>query len=323
MKIRTAISNVLLVFCAAAVQAEEQKIDGKALMFAAIVLVAFVLGLSTAHLMLGDETTRSQAAYSGSATLSEGTPATRLIVQDKIVNVQTADVATRAASPDLTDVSGSMAVFEGVNPVVNKLTAAVIAGLKPSPKNAVTDANDLEAKAVQALDVLAVNKLRMLREGVMAEVYEVIRTDVNDVQRVDLRNINADATSSYFVQALIKAAHEGRIDMTAALPTPEGSFDTDMLAFSLVQASLMRDKTERSTNAARKMSRKVFAASTARSFDVGGVRFSTVQPGDSIAFISLQFYGMPSAYQRIVTANRDTLQSPDMIQVGQRLIIPS
>lgn len=45
--------------------------------------------------------------------------------------------------------------------------------------------------------------------------------------------------------------------------------------------------------------------------------------GDGPANTALQFYGKPSAFERILEGNIGTLQSPDKIQVGQRLIIPS
>ena len=70
------------------------------------------------------------------------------------------------------------------------------------------------------------------------------------------------------------------------------------------------------------MSRRAFAASSARTNEVKGVRVYTVEPGDSLAYISLQFYGRPNDYLRIFEANSDTLSSPDLIRIGQRLIIP-
>ena len=47
-----------------------------------------------------------------------------------------------------------------------------------------------------------------------------------------------------------------------------------------------------------------------------------VKSGDNLSKISKQFYGDASEYMRIFYANRDKLNDPDQIQVGQRLIIP-
>ncbi len=58
---------------------------------------------------------------------------------------------------------------------------------------------------------------------------------------------------------------------------------------------------------------------------IGGgqaTRSYTVQAGDTLSKISKQFYGNANQYMKIFEANRDKLQSPDRIQVGQELKIP-
>lgn len=58
---------------------------------------------------------------------------------------------------------------------------------------------------------------------------------------------------------------------------------------------------------------------------IGGgqsTRNYTVQAGDTLSKISKQFYGNANQYNKIFEANRDKLQSPDRIQVGQELVIP-
>ena len=47
-----------------------------------------------------------------------------------------------------------------------------------------------------------------------------------------------------------------------------------------------------------------------------------VKSGDNLSKISKQFYGDPNEYMRIFYANRDKLNDPDKIQVGQQLLIP-
>ena len=47
-----------------------------------------------------------------------------------------------------------------------------------------------------------------------------------------------------------------------------------------------------------------------------------VQEGDTLAKISIKFYGTSSRYLDIYEANRDRLASPSSIKVGQELIIP-
>ena len=64
--------------------------------------------------------------------------------------------------------------------------------------------------------------------------------------------------------------------------------------------------------------------SAAASAGGGGTsRTYTVESGDTLSKIAKQFYGNANDYNRIFEANRDKLQNPDKIQVGQELVIPS
>jgi nucleoid-associated protein YgaU len=49
----------------------------------------------------------------------------------------------------------------------------------------------------------------------------------------------------------------------------------------------------------------------------------TVKSGDTLSKISKQFYGDANEYMRIFYANRDKLNDPDKIQIGQQLAIPA
>jgi nucleoid-associated protein YgaU len=55
----------------------------------------------------------------------------------------------------------------------------------------------------------------------------------------------------------------------------------------------------------------------------GARRTYTVQPGDSLSTIAKHFYGNASDYMRIFDANKDKLNNPNRIQVGQELVIPA
>ena len=48
-----------------------------------------------------------------------------------------------------------------------------------------------------------------------------------------------------------------------------------------------------------------------------------VKAGDTLSKISKQFYGSPNEYMKIFEANKDQLNDPDKIQVGQELKIPA
>lgn len=54
----------------------------------------------------------------------------------------------------------------------------------------------------------------------------------------------------------------------------------------------------------------------------GGGQTYEVKGGDTLSKISKQFYNDSDEYMRIFYANRDKLNDPDKIQVGQKLVIP-
>jgi nucleoid-associated protein YgaU len=48
----------------------------------------------------------------------------------------------------------------------------------------------------------------------------------------------------------------------------------------------------------------------------------TVKPGDNLSKIAKEFYGDANEYMKIFYANRDQLNDPDKIKVGQQLNVP-
>jgi LysM repeat protein len=63
------------------------------------------------------------------------------------------------------------------------------------------------------------------------------------------------------------------------------------------------------------------AAANAGTSQQGGQTY-TVKSGDTLSKISKQHYGDSNEYMRIFYANRDKLNDPNKIQVGQQLVIP-
>jgi|ERR1039457_167709 LysM repeat protein len=52
-------------------------------------------------------------------------------------------------------------------------------------------------------------------------------------------------------------------------------------------------------------------------------RTRVVQAGDTLSKIAQEVYGHANQYNKIFEANRDKLESPDKIKVGQELVIPN
>lgn len=57
--------------------------------------------------------------------------------------------------------------------------------------------------------------------------------------------------------------------------------------------------------------------------DRGSQNTYTVKSGDSLSKIAKQFYGDSNDYMRIFEANKDRLNDPNKIQIGQELVIPT
>src|SRR5436309_15686482 len=65
------------------------------------------------------------------------------------------------------------------------------------------------------------------------------------------------------------------------------------------------------------------AAAAASAGGAGSSKTYTVKAGDTLSKIAKEIYGNANEYHKIFEANQDKLQSPDKIQVGQVLVIPS
>jgi nucleoid-associated protein YgaU len=54
----------------------------------------------------------------------------------------------------------------------------------------------------------------------------------------------------------------------------------------------------------------------------GVEQWHEVKKGDTLSKIAKQYYGDASLYMKIFEANRDILNDPNLIKVGQKLRIP-
>lgn len=247
-------------------------------------------------------------AADGSEPVFELTPSAALEVA---VEASLQSDVTRSGPADLISPVGAMS-----QPTGDAISMAeILLGLQPT-------ANALPADAVLDEAVLNRDKLTMLRDYVLAGQYTVKAVERYGKERLCLQIPDGSVTPGEAADLIREAAERGEIELPQAVSTADGTFDADTLLFNLVQTSLANDGTVQGAEAAREMSRRAFAASNAKTREIEGERVYIVEPGDSLAYISLQFYGQPSDYDRIFQANRQILNSPDKIQIGQRLIIP-
>ncbi len=197
--------------------------------------------------------------------------------------------------------------------------SAVLAARAPA---ATADTRTQDEKIAEAIAIVNRNKMRMLTEGVVAGLYSVTTEQVDgNGTRIALNSHNAASAAESIENLLTQAAANGTIDLPDSVATVNGEIDSQTLLFDLVQRSL-ENGDEAEIAAAQEMRRRAFEASAAKTQLVGGQRFYTVEAGDSLAYIALQFYGSTNAFEHIFQANRSTVASPDKIQIGQRLVIP-
>ena len=197
--------------------------------------------------------------------------------------------------------------------------SAVLAARAPT---AVADERTQEEKITDAIAAANRNKMRMLTEGVVAGLYSVT-AESNDGtgSRIAVNSVNASSTAQELDTLLAQAAEQGDLQAPGAVAPSSAAVDSQTLLFDLVQRSL-EDGNEKENAAAAELHRRAFEASTAKTQIVNCQRFYTVEAGDSLAYISLQFYGSTNAYEKLFDANRSAISSPNQIQIGQQLVIP-
>lgn len=269
--------------------------NARMLGFGGMVALTFVLGVASTVLWLQQDTPPQQASAAGvdeRETFSEA--------------------PTRAEISDMTDVSE-------VERPADTMSAAILAGLQ----RATSQTGGQTATDLTPPKIIEEERLKSLRDAIVAGEFEIEADSSDGVDRVRLRVGDAPLGATISPDLVVGAGTVGGLEVPASMRTPEGGIDVETMIFSLVQNSLSEDPDAGHREAAIGMSRKIFAASNARTEAVDGRRIYTVRRGDSLAYIALQFYGRPDAFDSILEANRDTLQSPDEIQIGQRLIIPS
>jgi nucleoid-associated protein YgaU len=141
---------------------------------------------------------------------------------------------------------------------------------------------------------------------------EQTETDPTDTLSGLVQQALSEGQSDAYLEALIdEAVDNGQIEVTDGMRTTAGEVDTRMLLASLIA---------KSEGAVADVDTASLAAEAG--VEPGEQVFHVVVSGDSLAAISLTYYGNPQDYTRIFDANRDTLERADFIRIGQSLLIP-
>jgi len=206
------------------------------------------------------------------------------------------------------------------------LTAAALEGRSsPKPENtAIETASPLEALAVIHAGV------QDMVDAVVAGQYD-IQTNYEDEHfsgRIYVAFVGQEKDQVALETYLSKAAKAGIVAHSSSVVDGDGSVNGHVLLYDLVERALENGTFEQQRAGQRLRSEALVAltkapTSAAKVTNAAGAQVYTVQPGDSLAYIALQFYGNTNDSVRISNANRSQLGSTDRIRVGQELLIPT
>jgi LysM repeat protein len=178
--------------------------------------------------------------------------------------------------------------------------------------------NEAESQGVQLSSVRTENGTLMLKGTAPSQ--EAVNKVWNEITRVNPKHddIVADLSvgtsrATPFVLPSVpdgtRSAADIEKDKTARLHDDQASTVTRQKP-SDITPSIMPDKDNTTTVTREKSS------------DVTGSRMYTVKRGDTLGSISRQFYGNTRDYTKIVDANSGRIKNPNLIQVGEELMIP-
>ena len=124
---------------------------------------------------------------------------------------------------------------------------------------------------------------------------------------------------------MLENALAGRNAVPTALANSDGKLDTKLLLASILPTK----NTSKIGNAGNTYMAALEAESTTdKKIRLPAVRktakarFVIVKKGDNLSKIALRSYGDPLAYGRIFNANRKILQNANVLEPGQKLLIP-
>ena len=174
----------------------------------------------------------------------------------------------------------------------------------------------LSAGTDQETDMQAMTQNVLAGLGIQAPAAEVEAEQPADLGTLVQQALEQGQSDAYLEALVSEAAARGDVEVPDAMVTSEGEVDTKTLLASLVSKSVAKDL-EAETQAAL-----IAEANAGAPQPVAEDRTHKVASGESLAGIALAYYGDANTYTKIYEANRDTIQRPDLIRVGQVIRIP-
>ncbi|WP_298861959.1 LysM peptidoglycan-binding domain-containing protein [uncultured Sulfitobacter sp.] len=240
-------------------------------------------------------------------------------------------VAAGTTTPMQAAPSVPEAVTAAVSPdsTADKIRSLVNAAVAPQANTTNIDAETLaNARKFETLAIIQAG-VQQLVTAVVNGQYD-IHTNYEDEDfsgRIHFAFVGHEEDQTELERLLANAAEAGIVKHSNAVVDGNGRVNGHILLFDLVERALENGTLEEQ-RAGAEMMRKA-QEMLAKDVVVGepenaqGEKFYVVEPGDSLAYIALQFYGNTNDYTRIYEANRGQISQPNDIRVGQRLRIPS
>ncbi len=150
-------------------------------------------------------------------------------------------------------------------------------------------------------------------QGITGEPSASTQTEAPDLNSLISQAMEQGQSDEYLDALIVEAVDRGEIEVPDAMVSTEGEVDTKTLLASLVGQSLQVTSSDADL---------VSEASGQVEVAVAEPRNHTVESGESLAGIALQYYGDASRYETIFQANRDKIERPNLIRVGQVILIP-
>ena len=286
-------------------------------MFRALAIVSLFTGITLALVLLqpdggariesdGVSVTRASDVLDSTAYLPAGgtLPAAPIVERDNQPQTTQRSTATRTIPADTIDLQG---MTQGV---LAELGVAP-GGLAPSDAGAGAD----DPLRAMSLDAVTVSARSPGQPGPTA-------AQGDPLQKLIAKALIAGQSDAYIDALLNEAVGRGEIAVPRALVTADGRVDTHVILSSIVaQATLAAGQELPAPSAPGGVGVEVRMVQ--RADKTVEHRFYTVNSGDSLGAIAVKFYGDMSRYTAIFEANRSMLSSPDLLRVGQRLVIPT
>ena len=271
------------------------------------------------------------------ATFSAGGYVAMTVMKATMPNTAAAPVANVQAAPQLTAEQMAKIVAEAMAardslvatkaPVVEQ-AAAPVAVVEPAKVEPVVAAAPAADAASSTADVLK-NLMASQTGAAAAAKSEVVLLDM--VSASESRSQLESAVSERLSQAVITAIGNGKsredlqlmvenaielglVDAPKALRSADGRPDARAILLHIIK--------EEENRTGQKIALAGAETEAATQPPVRNEIY-VVEPGDSLAYIALKYYGDSESYRIIYNANRSKIDSPDRIRPGQRLIIPA